>query len=344
MGFESYNLPSRPEPANINLPRDSDGNTYLHELIRKDAPVERIREAVALGANINATNKKNMPPLGVAIQNGKPEIIACLLDLGAEIFFPVGKGANFNAVYLAADTGRTAALNMLLAKGGGAYANSPGIAQDGWAAKWNPLHIAIKNYHYDMIAPLVDAGALVNEEAGTERLTPLMLAVANNAASGVRQVLNAGADLEYRQSDTGRTALDYAAFNRNTVAARVLVDFGADVNAMDKTGLTPLMLAAENGDTGMTGVLIEARADIDFRRGGNNRETALMRAAYKGSSDVVKALLKAGADPILTDTFNHTALKYAENAYQHGTRFVLEEAEQKALQKHFETSYRKYRP
>lgn len=344
MGFESYNLPSRPERGSINVPRDSDGNTYLHELIRKDAPPERIREAIAFGANINATNKKNMPPLGVAIQQGKPEIIACLLDLGAEIFFPVGKGANFNAVYLAADTGRTAALNMLLAKGGGAWVNSPGLAQDGTPAKWNPLHIAIKTYHYDMIAPLVAAGALVNEEAGPERATPLMLAIANNTAGGVRQVLNAGADLERRHSDTGRTPLDYAVWGRNGVAARALVEFGADVNAMDKTGLTPLMIAAENGDTAMAGILIGAKADIDLRRGGNNRETALMRAAHKGSSDVVKALLKAGADPILTDSFNHTALKYAENAYQHGTRFVLEEAEQKALQKHFEASYRKYRP
>jgi ankyrin repeat protein len=344
LGFDSYNLPSRPERANINVPRDSDGNTYLHELIRKDAPLERIREAAALGADLNAVNKKNMPPLGIAIQQGKPEVVACLLDLGAEIFFPVNKQMNFNAVYLAADTGRTAALNMLLAKGGGAYVNSPGVTQEGWESKWNPLHIAVKNYHDDMIAPLVAAGALVNEEAGSEHFTPLMLAILNNGAGGVRKVLNAGADLERRHSVTGRTPLDYAASTRSGAAARVLVEFGADVDAMDKTGLTPLMSAAENGDSGMAAILIEAGARIDLRRGGNNQETALMRAAYKGSSEVVKALLKAGADPILTDAFNNSALKYAENAYQHGTRFVLEEAEQKALQKHFENSYRKYRP
>jgi ankyrin repeat protein len=175
-------------------------------------------------------------------------------------------------------------------------------------------------------------------------MTPLMIAIDNNAASGVRKLLNAGADLELRQSDTGRTPLDYAAYRRDGVAARVLLDFGADPNAMDKTGMTPLMFAAENGDTGMTNILLDGKASIDLARGGNNKETALMKAAQKGSSDVVRALLKAGADPIMTDAFNKTALKYAEDAYQHGTRFVLEEAEQKALQAHFETSYRKYRP
>jgi ankyrin repeat protein len=344
LGFNSYNLPSRPDPKNINLPRDSDGNTYLHELVRKNAPLDVIREAVALGANVNALNKKNMPPLGMAIQSAEPETVKLLLDLGAEIFFPVNKSMNFNAVYLAADTGREPALDILLKNGGGAYVNSPGLTQEGWDSKWLPLHIAVKTYHHDMIDALVNAGALVNAEAGADHSTPLMLAIDNNTSSGVRKLLNAGADLELRQSDTGRTPLDYAATRRGGVAARVLIEFGADPNAMDKSGMTPLMLAAENGDIGMTNILLDGKAAIDLPRGGGNAETALMKAAQKGSSDVVRLLLKAGANPILTDSFNKTALKYAEDAYQHNTRFVLEEAEQKALQAQFETIYRKYRP
>lgn len=344
MAFDSYGLPSRPDRANINMPRDMDGNTYLHELCRKDAPLELIRDAVLNGANINATNKRGMPPLGMAIQSGKPELVSLLVDLGAEMYFPVNATMNFNAVYLAADTGRDGALKALLAKGGGVYVNQPGITQDGRETKLNALHIAVKTYHYDMIEPLVEAGALLNEEAGPERMTPLMIAISNNTASGIRQLLNAGADLERPQSGTGRTPLGFAAVYKDNTAARVLLDYGADVNAADAAGTTPLMSAAENGDTGMVHLLIGAKADIDRQRKAGNNETALMKAAQKGSSDVVRVLLSAGANPILTDSFNKTALRYAESTSNHGTKFVLEEAEQKALQAQFETIYRKYRP
>lgn len=338
------NLPSKPERAAVNLPRDSEGNTYLHELIRKDAPVALIREALDLGANVNAVNKKNMPPLGMAIQQNKPEVIACLIDGGAEMFFPVAKDTWFNAVYMAADTGRDAALKTVLDKGGGLYVNNPGMTQDGRSSPWNPLHIAVKTYHYAMVAPLVAAGAFLNDEAGYDKATPLFLAATNNDDSGVATLINAGADLERRNSLNGRTALAFAVADKDFKAARALVHYGADVNAADNSGMTPLMYAADNGDMRMAELLLAAHADVNARRAGNNSETALMKAARKGASDVVKALLKAGADPLLSDSFNKTALRYAEDGGYNSARYVLEEAEQKAIQAHFENSYRKYRP
>lgn len=347
MGLNDFgsNFPSRPEPKNIDLPRDQDGNTYLHELCRKDAPVALIREAVEkLGANINAVNKKNMPPLAAAIQYAKPEVVACLLDLGAEMYFQTAKADPFNAIYLAADLGKNGALKTVIDHGGGVHVNDIGVGQDGYGSKLTALHIAVKNYHYDMVDALVGTGALLNAEAGSDRVTPLFLAIANNADSGVRKLLNTGADLERQQSDTGRTPLVYAAYHREGAAARVLIDYGADVNAQDNSGQTPLMYAAENGDSYLADRLVAAKADVNLRRKGNNNETALMKAAWKGSSDTVKTLLKAGADPTLADSFNKTALMYAGDNYQHGTRFVLEEAEQKASQTQFENSYRKYRP
>ncbi|TAL39898.1 MAG: ankyrin repeat domain-containing protein [Alphaproteobacteria bacterium] len=347
MALNDYgsNFPSRPERKNIDLPRDTDGNTYLHELCRKDAPVALIREAVEkLGANVNAVNKKNMPPLAAAIQYAKPEVVACLLDLGAEMYFQTAKADPFNAIYLAADLGKNGALKTIIEHGGGAHVNDIGVGQDGYGNKFTALHIAVKNYHYDMIDALAGAGALLNEEAGPDRVTPLFLAIANNTDSGVRRLLNAGADLERKQSDTGRTPLVYAAYHREASAARILIDYGADVNAQDNSGQTPLMYAAENGDSTLVEKLVAARAEVNLRRKGNNGETALMKAAWKGSSETVKTLLKAGADPTLADAFHKTALQYAGENYQHGTRFVLEEAEQKAAQAQFENTYRKYRP
>ncbi|MEZ0226557.1 MAG: ankyrin repeat domain-containing protein [Alphaproteobacteria bacterium] len=338
-------FPSRPERVNINLPRDSDGNTYLHELCKKDAPIPLIREAVQkLGANINAVNKKNLPALALAIQYAKPEVVACLLDMGAEMYFQTTKADPFNAIYLAADLGKAGALKTIIEHGGGTHVNDIGMGQDGFGSKITALHIAVKNYHFEMIEPLAEAGAFLNAEAGFDKVTPLFLAIANNSDSGVRKLLNAGADLEHRHSDTGRTPLIYAAYHRDGTAARALIDFGADVNARDNSGQTPLMYAAENGDSYMVDRLVAAKADVNLRRKGNNNETALMKAAAKGSSDSVKSLLRGGADPSLGDAFNKTATQYAGDNYQHGTRFVLEEAEQKASVAHFENTYRKYRP
>jgi ankyrin repeat protein len=341
-----YNAPVKPSTLTVDIPRDTEGNTYLHELCARGAPVEFIREAVEkLGANVNAFNKKNLTPLGTAILSAGPEVVECLIALGADLYLPAPrKDTFFNAVYLAAGEGRTAALEKVIAHDGGLYVNAPGVNRYGNGADSPALHAAVTGGYYGMIAPLVAAGAFVNETAGWRKETPLLAAVDRNSAAAVQKLVESGADLERRAGVKNLTPLLHAVTEAKSIAAETLLRAGADPDARNAAGETALIIAAEKGDLYLTGLLLEAGAAPDLR-GGENGETALLVAARKGNRAIAEALLKAGADPLLADRFNRTA-RQTVPVYDHhsGLRERLEEVENRALLNHFEKSYKKYRP
>lgn len=76
--------------------------------------------------------------------------------------------------------------------------------------------------------------------------------------------------------------------------ARRLIAGGANVRAADAHGVTPLSIAALNGNAEMVKVLLAAGADARATLAGG--ETVLMTAARSGSVEAVKALVEAGAD------------------------------------------------
>ena len=82
---------------------------------------------------------------------------------------------------------------------------------------------------------------------------------------------------------------------------------GAEINARNSSGITPLMNASSyGGKTENVIFLLSHGADIDARSG--RCETALMRAAQSGHADAVKILLDKGADINLKDKDCETAL------------------------------------
>ena len=116
-------------------------------------------------------------------------------------------------------------------------------------------------------------------------------------------------------SDDGRTPLmslagnsgdpmvtqDGANFGR---CAQLLIEAGADVNAVDKNGNTAIMGA---GDIEVVRAIIAAGVkDINARN--SLGQTALMRTY---DTNVIRALLEAGADPYLKDKQGQTAMDHA---------------------------------
>ena len=72
-----------------------------------------------------------------------------------------------------------------------------------------------------------------------------------------------------------------------------LIRAGANVNAANRYEMTPLALAAVNGDAAIITALLDAGADPNFARA--DGETVLMAAARTGRPEAVKALLARGA-------------------------------------------------
>jgi ankyrin repeat protein len=102
----------------------------------------------------------------------------------------------------------------------------------------------------------------------------------------------------------------YAARDGYADIVDLLLARGAEPNARNKSGATPLIVAALNNQAQIVQRLIVAGARIDDQN--HQGWTALMYAAWKGHRDMVQLLLENGANPSVRDKEEKTALMYAE--------------------------------
>jgi ankyrin repeat protein len=93
-------------------------------------------------------------------------------------------------------------------------------------------------------------------------------------------------------AEDGRLLLMAAESGQQKVL-RLLLEKGADVNAIDEWCNTPLTWAASRGDEMMVQLLLEKGADIEAK---SYDGTALHAAAHEGHAAVVGLLLEKGAD------------------------------------------------
>ncbi|KAF2166232.1 hypothetical protein M409DRAFT_32771, partial [Zasmidium cellare ATCC 36951] len=94
--------------------------------------------------------------------------------------------------------------------------------------------------------------------------SPLIGAVWNGHADMVRLLLRAGAFLDAKTS-TGMTALHYAVLSQNEEVTTTLLAHDPLVDALDDSEFTPLQLAVREGNILAARVLIEAGADLELQ-------------------------------------------------------------------------------
>jgi ankyrin repeat protein len=142
-------------------------------------------------------------------------------------------------------------------------------------------------------------------------------------------------------SEIGRL-LRIAAVNGDANEAAKLLAAGADVDAVDSLGWTPLMIAAQKGHDGLVALLLDAGADADHHsaRGSSAVTAAALRnhpgtlvrllehgakitenyppaspllnaVCQRGHFEIAKALLDYGADPNAVDDKGPSALALA---------------------------------
>ena len=80
----------------------------------------------------------------------------------------------------------------------------------------------------------------------------------------------------------------------NQRLAAALIEAGADVNAMDENGETPLHLATDAGEASLVALLLEAGADVNACE--EYGRSLVHLAVCNGEQSVLKVLLEAGAD------------------------------------------------
>jgi ankyrin repeat protein len=120
----------------------------------------------------------------------------------------------------------------------------------------------------------------------------LVDAIHADDAAAIATQLAAGADANAPDA-TGATPLMHSAVYSSLPAMRLLLDAHAEVNAANTAGSTALMWAVH--DTQKVRLLLERGAGVGTKT--SNGVTALLVAVRESNVDAVRALLAAGADP-----------------------------------------------
>lgn len=151
------------------------------------------------------------------------------------------------------------------------------------------LFEAMRRHDVDRVRELLEQGANVNQK-DEEGWTPLDYVINDDGlpAELVGELLERGANPNLAEEE-GTTALMVAP----TPLIPVLVAHGADVNARDRAGDTPLIQAASHADVERLRVLLEHGAEVNAI---NGRRNALIVAVESGRTENVRLLLAYGAD------------------------------------------------
>lgn len=112
-----------------------------------------------------------------------------------------------------------------------------------------------------------------------------------------------------RDLTTNRTGLHIVVERRDEAWVKFLLARGADPNLADSKGVTPLLLAVRIGFMPGVEALVAAHARVDEENQAG--ETPLISAVHSRNLDLVRVLLKAGADPAHADSSGRTARDYA---------------------------------
>jgi ankyrin repeat protein len=258
--------------------------------------INTVRRLLQEGVNVNEPQIDNATALHWAVENSDAAMTKLLLDAGADA--NVRNRVDAPPILAAAVNGNAEILELLLAAGA-----DPNLTVS--TTGDTPLMLASRTGIADAVAVLIKHGADVNAAEAWGKTTPLMWAVTEDHAEVAKLLIADGANLEARSAyvppDTGR------GFEGGLPRDRREEEVGPVVFASGE--FTPLLLAARDGRLNSVKVLVEAGADINaIAADGKN---ALGVALFNGSYAIADYLVDAGIDVNQADAERFTPLFWA---------------------------------
>ena len=134
----------------------------------------------------------------------------------------------------------------------------------------------------------------------------------NFISSMIENALKNGGDPDEAYAQ-GWTPFLFAAANSNITIAKLMIEYGADVNKPTLLGRRAVHYVASHGSLEMLKLLVDHGAEIEPVLEGNQIESyPLHVASENGREDIVEFLLEHGGIPSLKDKFGNDAIYYAK--------------------------------
>jgi ankyrin len=239
--------------------------------------IDAMERLVGGGIGVNRLDIQGQTALHAAVAAGQVRAVEWLIAHGANVNLPDDKEAT--------------ALSLALGIAHG-YDYSPDPNQ---VARFTTM----ENKQRDIITLLIRHRAELDFSYGMPQETVL-----SHAAQVADLLIAAGQNLE-PSGDNKATLLHRAAWWGNRKAVEGLIELGADLNAVDERGGTPLHAALQSGCTRYWDVLSGPHWDVlrlliehgaNVNAGNNEKMTALHGAAGSGHTEAIKLLLDHGAN------------------------------------------------
>ncbi|XP_059511355.1 inversin isoform X2 [Stegostoma tigrinum] len=291
--------------SNIGIP-DIEGKIPLHwAASNKDTTaihtVKCILEAAPTESLLNWQDYEGRTPLHFAVADGNDAVVDVLT---------LYEGCNITSydnlfrtpLHWAALLGHAQIGHLLLERN-----KSGTIPSDSQGA--TPLHYAAQSNFAETVEVFLNHPS-VKDDPDLEGRTAFMWAAGKGSDDVLRTMLRVKSDIDINMADKyGGTALHAAVLSGHVRTVKLLLKYGAQVDAMDVMKHTPLFRACEMGHKEVIHTLIEGGARVDLLD--QDGHSPLHWAALGGNADVCQILIQNLINPNMQDYAGRTPLQCA---------------------------------